>query len=752
MVEEPRTEETLYKNLRDRLIGKIDGLSNFTTNSFNQVWTNAFSNELREIEIRKLAAQLSGWVEYSGGDITQEDLIELGIEDFVTPEEVNQYMEDEDLDRLIDIVGINRNLGSNAVATTSTNSETFTYDSSKSSNSYCFKDVVYPSRDTSNPLVMLEEGNNGARGIIEVTGTYNGSSYTFEKGTHFEEVLYNEDSFKSVSEGRLRKGNIKENGTIDFYDENDDTSLTVKFTTDLTKSLGTDEVNVNPNTGEWRVNNTTVESFSSVSQESLSKDDILENGTIEFYDDIDNTPLDVNFTKDLSSSLGTNEVNINKNTGEWRADESSDYTVTYESNDDYTVTYESDDDVRKNAIDWSTGITNDNAVPDDGTDFEVRYETNGNMLLASVTSGNIPVPNETSFGTLPDNDGEFLEYETTQEFESLPNANYVFLEVESVDVGTEYNIGANSITYLPSPPVQVTGVIHPYATFGGEPRESNEELRQRAKNALVESSGGGTTAGIEGYITENTEARFAEVDEYYDGENSSEIEGINFDNVPYGEVIVEGGETDVVEQAIDDSRPGAVQHVLVRPTRYALKIEGTLEGFDVDDTRVEERIQRYIRNLDIGENLYKDQIVQRIMNTDEDIINVSNLKITMYETTGNTDNSSSFGEVHTFESGKFDYSLDLVDSENPLAEPGIEEVTYDNGNSTLTEGTDYDEDTDADGNPILTFDMDNNSSADGTTPLDGNDFYVRYAIKEDVVVPNRGKLVDESINFTVSQP
>jgi hypothetical protein len=749
MVEEPRTEETLYENLRDRLIGKIEGLSNFTTNSFNQVWTNAFSDELREIEIRKLAAQLSGWVEYSGGDITQEDLIELGIEDVVTPEEVNQYMEDEDLDRLVDIVGIDRDLGNSAVATTSTNTETFTYDSSKSSDSYCFDDLVYPSRDTSNPLVMLEEGNNGAEGIIEVTGIHNGSSYTFDKGTDFEETLYNEDSFTSVSEGRLRKGNIKENGTIDFYDEDDDTSLTVNFTTDLTESLGTDEVNVNPNTGEWRVNNTTVESFSSVSQGSLSKDDILENGTIEFYDDIDNTPLDVNFTTDLSNSLGTNEVNINKNTGEWKADESSDYTVTYESNDDYTVTYESNNDVRKNAIDWSSG----NTVPDDGTDFEVTYETNGNTLLASVTSGNINIPNETSFGTLPDNDGDFLEYESTREFVSLPSASYVFVEVESVGVGTEYNVGANSITYLPSPPVQVTGITQPYATFGGEEPETNDELRQRAKNALTKSSGGGTTSGIEGFVTENTEATFAEVDEFYDGENSSSIEGINFDNVPYGEVIVEGGDTNNVKEAIDESRPSTVQHVLVRPTRYALTIDGTLEGFDIDDERVEESVSKHIQNLAIDENLYKDKIVQRIMNTDEDVINISNLNITLSETRGNPENSSTYGEVHTFQSGKFDYSLDLVDSENPLdTEPGIEEVLYDNGNSTLTEGTDYDEDTDADGNPILTFDIDDDSSADGTTPADGEDFYVKYRIKEDVTTPNRGKLVDKSVNFTVSEP
>jgi hypothetical protein len=749
MVEEPRTEETLYENLRDRLIGKIEGLSNFTTNSFNQVWTNAFSDELREIEIRKLAAQLSGWVEYSGGEITEEDLIELGIEDVVTPEEVNQYMEDEDLDRLVDIVGIDRDLGNSAVATTSTNTETFTYDSSKSSDSYCFDDLVYPSRDTSNPLVMLEEGNNGAEGIIEVTGTHNGSSYTFDKGTDFEETLYNEDSFTSVSEGRLRKGNIKENGTIDFYDEDDDTSLTVNFTTDLTESLGTDEVNVNPNTGEWRVNNTTVESFSSVSQGSLSKDDILENGTIEFYDDIDNTPLDVNFTTDLSNSLGTNEVNINKNTGEWKADESSDYTVTYESNDDYTVTYESNNDVRKNAIDWSSG----NTVPDDGTDFEVTYETNGNTLLASVTSGNINIPNETSFGTLPDNDGDFLEYESTREFVSLPSASYVFVEVESVGVGTEYNVGANSITYLPSPPVQVTGITQPYATFGGEEPETNDELRQRAKNALTKSSGGGTTSGIEGFVTENTEATFAEVDEFYDGENSSSIEGINFDNVPYGEVIVEGGDTNNVKEAIDESRPSTVQHVLVRPTRYALTIDGTLEGFDIDDERVEESVSKHIQNLAIDENLYKDKIVQRIMNTDEDVINISNLNITLSETRGNPENSSTYGEVHTFQSGKFDYSLDLVDSENPLdTEPGIEEVLYDNGNSTLTEGTDYDEDTDADGNPILTFDIDDDSSADGTTPADGEDFYVKYRIKEDVTTPNRGKLVDKSVNFTVSEP
>jgi hypothetical protein len=676
MVQKPRETDEVYDSLTGKLRGKISGLTNFTTNSFNYVWSRAFSSEIREYEIKALAAQLSGWIDYAGGEITDEDIRELGLEGVVTKEELNKYIEESDLDELVKISSISRDLGSPSTASKSSNQESIEYDGSAV---YCLRDLEYPTNPrTDKPLVLLEENNNGANGITKITGISNGSPFVFEKNTHFEETLQNIDKFYSTDSGFLRKSDI-----------------------------------------------------------------VQDTSKITFRDTIEATDLTINFTTDLTQSLGTNEVNINPNTGEWRADASSDYKVTYDS----------DNDIRKNAIDWSIAINNGRPTPDNGTDFTVEYETNGSMLQVNVTDDTATVPNETLFGTLPDNDGNYLKYESIREYEPLSGADSVFVSAKSTENGTKYNIGSESITYLPSPPIRVTSVEQPYPTAGGDDRETNDELRERAKNALLESSGGGTTSGIEGYIVENTDARFATVDEYYDGENSSELQGIAFDNVPYGDVIVDGGTDSNVEKAIDVAQPSGVKHRLIRPTRYGIKVSATLEGTNIDGSNVEDEVVSFLRDLGISDSLYRDQMVQLIMNTDEDIVNIEDISYTIWQTSGNK--SSQYGEVHTYESGTYDYRLRTVDSKNPLDDKsGIEEVRYLDNNSniqTLTEGTDYEEDVDGNGNPTITFDINNDGSASGTTPPDGNEFYVRYKAKEDIIASAREKITDESVNFTVKE-
>ena len=117
MTNDPRTTDEIYEEMRSSLTGKITKLSNFTDRSFNYVWTRAFSKEIRELEVLATVSELAGWIDYTGGPVTDNDLESLGIDDTVTAEEVNQLMSDDYLDEYVKIVGINRLEGSRSTGT-----------------------------------------------------------------------------------------------------------------------------------------------------------------------------------------------------------------------------------------------------------------------------------------------------------------------------------------------------------------------------------------------------------------------------------------------------------------------------------------------------------------------------------------------------------------------------------------------------------------------------------------------------------
>jgi len=114
MTSEPRTRNEVYESLRDSLTGKITKLSNFTTRSFNYVWTQAISEEIRRIEVKSTVSELAGWIDYTGGPITEEDLESLDLDEDVTVDEVNEFMREDYLDEYVKILGIDRLPGTRA--------------------------------------------------------------------------------------------------------------------------------------------------------------------------------------------------------------------------------------------------------------------------------------------------------------------------------------------------------------------------------------------------------------------------------------------------------------------------------------------------------------------------------------------------------------------------------------------------------------------------------------------------------------
>jgi len=81
-----------------------------------------------------------------------------------------------------------------------------------------------------------------------------------------------------------------------------------------------------------------------------------------------------------------------------------------------------------------------------------------------------------------------IKFETTDSGTIPEGGRSVTLPVEAVEGGPEANLGANTLTVMPDPPVGVEDATNPNETNGGAARENDEELRKRAKNELAQGS------------------------------------------------------------------------------------------------------------------------------------------------------------------------------------------------------------------------------------------------------------------------
>lgn len=236
------------------------------------------------------------------------------------------------------------------------------------------------------------------------------------------------------------------------------------------------------------------------------------------------------------------------------------------------------------------------------------------------------IPEGTILTTIPDEDGNVLRFETTADASTNAGESIVTdVPIEAEEIGPEYNVPGGtrntaSIVRFDDPPLGVRGVHNPDATTGGEEQEPNEDLRQRARGAVVGASEGGTVKGIEKFIRQN-------VDAVREGDIILE----EFTDVcpPYVDVIVDGGNDSDVESAIEESRPAGVRHNLIRPQILQIGANIDVLGQGIDTDAVEGEVEDFFLELGIGENLYEDNLVREIMRRDSDILNIDFLDLTI---------------------------------------------------------------------------------------------------------------------------
>lgn len=332
-----------------------------------------------------------------------------------------------------------------------------------------------------------------------------------------------------------------------------------------------------------------------------------------------------------------------------------------------------------------------------------------------VSGDSVQIFEGVTVGTSPDSNGEFLSFQVDADADGEINQqsaasvspdsgeSEVTVNVVADEVGTEYNVGAGQLTFLPSPPVGVLGVSNDTATSGGLDVQSNEEFRQDIKTAVTRTSGGGTVEGVAGYISNNV-----------NGVNNDSVVIQEFvdANPPYADVVVDGGSEQAVLEAINEARPVGVEHNLVRPAVYQINVRNRLSGSSTIDTeRVKGSIQDYIISLNLGQDYLQDKVVQTIFNSDAAIDNIVYLDTTI---------GTVLNEFTTYTQD------DTYRVEYPYGEGGLAREIIDEDENTYRKGVDYVEASVTPSNILNAVDW----SVGGETPPNGMEFLVDYYMTE----------------------
>jgi len=240
-------------------------------------------------------------------------------------------------------------------------------------------------------------------------------------------------------------------------------------------------------------------------------------------------------------------------------------------------------------------------------------------VVFQITSDAAVIPEGTEVTTDPVGDDDPVRFETTAEVAAGSGDTQLTAPIEAVERGRAGNVGSGTITRIPSPPPLVGGdpaVSNPAATAGGENEESNAELRERTKNALVGSAGGGTTEGVESGLVEA-----------FDG---LDLENVLIDDSasvqPGFEVVVDGGPSDAaLKDEINVLQPVAIEGTLVRPTDVTIDVTVSVTGTGIDTTAIEDSVVDLISGLGLGGDVIRDQVIVAIMTADDGITGIDSL-------------------------------------------------------------------------------------------------------------------------------
>jgi hypothetical protein len=139
-----------------------------------------------------------------------------------------------------------------------------------------------------------------------------------------------------------------------------------------------------------------------------------------------------------------------------------------------------------------------------------------------------------------------IVFETTTEATLPSGASQVDVNIQAVEIGSGGNVAPNTITQMKTSVTGIEEVTNPAVTEGGLDRESDPELRERAKVELSEGSRSSAPAIIRGL---KQVAGVKSVSLFVNDDPDPDVDGRDPNSF---EAVVEGGQTqDIADQLVE---------------------------------------------------------------------------------------------------------------------------------------------------------------------------------------------------------
>lgn len=155
-------------------------------------------------------------------------------------------------------------------------------------------------------------------------------------------------------------------------------------------------------------------------------------------------------------------------------------------------------------------------------------------------------------GTIVQTDSNFdaIRFETTETDVLVAGETSVEVPVRATVGGVEGNVGSNALVVMPKPPSGIEQATNPVETTGGTDRETDDELRERAKDELADGAKATAAAlvagakGLDGVTSVNIFIN----DTNDDNTGTGGLPGHSF------ELVIEGGDPSDIAQFIVETK------------------------------------------------------------------------------------------------------------------------------------------------------------------------------------------------------
>jgi hypothetical protein len=265
-----------------------------------------------------------------------------------------------------------------------------------------------------------------------------------------------------------------------------------------------------------------------------------------------------------------------------------------------------DEAYRRAFIDVATGVALDNVVALLGVTRNPETKARGIVTFRRQrTDRSLVIPLNTQVA-----DTRGYIFVTTEQVTFAEGAANVDAPIEALEPGPNSNAERETITVMPTPPPGVTGVTNNERVIGGQDPETDELLRERAKNALARA-GNATLTAIEFAVRELDEVREVQV-----------LDRSKDETIPLGEVRVRyvGSNATGVQQVVDRTRAAgvlarleSVETILVSGTFYAIASPNGTPGA-IDSFLV--AVRNTLSSLNIGESFSVRRLNSLAFNAD----------------------------------------------------------------------------------------------------------------------------------------